>query len=70
MLTKCRPIRSYMVGDAAVFSVAGNFCATQTKCIHKQSPLNEGKLDELTLTCPWHGSQFNVCTGAVLRGRQ
>ena len=21
-----------------------------------------------TVTCPWHGSQFNVCTGAVLQG--
>jgi nitrite reductase/ring-hydroxylating ferredoxin subunit len=20
------------------------------------------------VTCPWHGSQFNVCTGAVLSG--
>ena len=20
------------------------------------------------MTCPWHGAQFNVCTGAVLRG--
>jgi nitrite reductase/ring-hydroxylating ferredoxin subunit len=30
--------------------------------------LSEGKLDGSTLTCPWHGAQFNVCTGAVLRG--
>ena len=21
-----------------------------------------------TVRCPWHGSQFNVCTGAVLQG--
>jgi nitrite reductase/ring-hydroxylating ferredoxin subunit len=31
-------------------------------------PLNEGTLDGSTVTCPWHGSQFDVCTGAVLRG--
>ena len=33
-----------------------------------QGPLNEGKLDESTVTCQWHGARFDVCTGAVLRG--
>jgi nitrite reductase/ring-hydroxylating ferredoxin subunit len=56
-----------LVGDAAVFKVAGSFCATQAKCTHRGGPLNEGSLDGSTVTCPWHGSQFNVCTGAVLR---
>jgi len=56
------------VGDVAVFNVAGSFCATQAKCTHRQGPLNEGTLDGSTVTCPWHGSQFDVCTGAVLRG--
>jgi uncharacterized protein YbjT (DUF2867 family)/nitrite reductase/ring-hydroxylating ferredoxin subunit len=57
-----------LVGDAAVFNVGGSLCATQAKCTHKQGPLSEGKLDGSTVTCPWHGSQFNVCTGEVLRG--
>ena len=57
-----------LVEDAAVFNVAGHFCATQAKCTHKQGPLNEGKLNGSTVTCPWHGSQFNVCTGEVLQG--
>lgn len=57
-----------LVGDAAVFNVAGVFCATQAKCTHRGGPLNEGKLDGSTVTCPWHGSQYNVCTGEVLRG--
>ena len=56
-----------LVRNMAVFNVAGSFCATQAKCTHKQGPLNEGKLDGSTVTCPWHGAQFNVCTGAVLR---
>jgi nitrite reductase/ring-hydroxylating ferredoxin subunit len=56
------------VGDAAVFNVAGRLCATQAKCTHRQGPLSEGKLEGATVTCPWHGSQFDVCTGAVLRG--
>jgi nitrite reductase/ring-hydroxylating ferredoxin subunit len=62
------PGSAFLVGGAAVFNVAGRFCATQAKCTHRGGPLNEGKLDGSTVTCPWHGAQFNVCTGAVLRG--
>ena len=62
------PGSALLVGDVAVFNVAGSFCATQAKCTHKQGPLSEGNLDGSTVTCPWHGSQFNVCTGAVVRG--
>src|SRR2546426_999945 len=32
------------------------------------SALSKGSLDGLTVTCPNHGAQFNVCTGEVLRG--
>jgi nitrite reductase/ring-hydroxylating ferredoxin subunit len=35
---------------------------------HRQGPLSEGSLDGTTVTCPLHGAQFNVWTGAVLRG--
>jgi nitrite reductase/ring-hydroxylating ferredoxin subunit len=57
-----------LVGEVAVFNVGGSFCATQAQCTHRQGPLNEGTLVGSTVTCPWHGTQFNVCTGAVLRG--
>lgn len=62
------PGSALLVGNVAVFNVAGSFCATQAKCTHRQGPLYEGTLDGSTVTCPWHGSQFDVCTGAVLRG--
>jgi len=62
------PGSALLVGDVAVFNLDGNFCATQDKCTHAQGPLSKGKLDGSTVTCPYHGSQFNVCTGAVLRG--
>ncbi|HEU0254160.1 MAG TPA: Rieske 2Fe-2S domain-containing protein, partial [Pyrinomonadaceae bacterium] len=62
------PGSALLVGEAAVFNVGGNLCATHDKCTHKQGPLSKGKLDGSTVTCPWHGSQFNVCTGEVLRG--
>jgi uncharacterized protein YbjT (DUF2867 family)/nitrite reductase/ring-hydroxylating ferredoxin subunit len=57
-----------LVGETAVFNVDGRLCATDAKCTHRQGPLDKGKLEGSTVTCPWHGSQFNVCTGEVLRG--
>jgi uncharacterized protein YbjT (DUF2867 family)/nitrite reductase/ring-hydroxylating ferredoxin subunit len=57
-----------LVGDVAVFSVEGGFCATQASCTHRQAPLSEGTVDGSTVTCPLHGAQFNIWTGAVLRG--
>jgi uncharacterized protein YbjT (DUF2867 family)/nitrite reductase/ring-hydroxylating ferredoxin subunit len=57
-----------LVGDVAVFNIEGGFCATQARCPHRQGPLSEGTLDGSTVTCPLHGAQFNVWTGAVLRG--
>jgi nitrite reductase/ring-hydroxylating ferredoxin subunit len=56
------------MGDVAVFNIEGGFCATQARCTHREGPLSEGTLDGSTVTCAWHGSQFNVCTGAVLQG--
>ena len=57
-----------LVGKVAVFNVAGRFCATHSICTHRGGLLSEGTIEDTTVTCPLHGSQFNVCTGAVLRG--
>jgi nitrite reductase/ring-hydroxylating ferredoxin subunit len=62
------PGAALLVGAVAAFNVAGRLCAAQAKCTHRGGPLNEGMLDASTVTCPWHGAQFNVCTGAVVRG--
>jgi nitrite reductase/ring-hydroxylating ferredoxin subunit len=48
--------------------VAGVIYAFTDNCTHISGPLNEGELVGEVLTCPWHGAQFNVCTGKVLRG--
>ena len=62
------PGSALLVGDLAVFNVDGSFCATQSRCTHRQGLLSAGKLDGSTVTCPNHRAQFNVYTGAVLRG--
>ena len=67
-LSDVPPGSAMLVGDVVVFNVEGRLCATQNKCTHRQGPLNEGTLEGSTVTCPRHGAQFNVCTGAVLRG--
>lgn len=57
-----------LLGNVAVFSVVGGFCATQALCTHRGGPLSEGAVDDTIVTCPLHGVQFNIWTGAVLRG--
>jgi nitrite reductase/ring-hydroxylating ferredoxin subunit len=43
-------------------------CAISAKCSHLGGPLDEGKRDGDTVVCPWHGSQFDLCTGEVRGG--
>ncbi len=50
----------------AVFNVAGEFYATQNECTHAEGPLCEGALEGAIIECPWHGSKFDVRTGAVV----
>ncbi len=51
----------------AICNVNGAFYAIADVCTHDDGPLGEGKLDGPVITCPRHGAQFDVCTGAVLR---
>lgn len=48
--------------------VDGTIYAFTDNCTHISGPLCEGELDNCVLTCPWHGAQFDVRTGKVLRG--
>jgi nitrite reductase/ring-hydroxylating ferredoxin subunit len=51
-----------------ISSVGGQLHAFDDTCTHKACSLAKGKLDGTTVTCPCHGSQFDVMTGEVLRG--
>jgi nitrite reductase/ring-hydroxylating ferredoxin subunit len=50
----------------AVYNVAGVFYAVDNACSHRGGPLGEGSLHGTTITCPWHGAQFDVTSGQVL----
>lgn len=52
----------------AVANVDGAFHAFGDTCTHLQCSLAEGDLEETIVTCPCHGSQFDVVSGEVLRG--
>jgi nitrite reductase/ring-hydroxylating ferredoxin subunit len=45
---------------------AGQFYATPNECPHAGGPLCEGTLEGAIIECPWHGSKFDVRTGAVV----
>jgi 3-phenylpropionate/trans-cinnamate dioxygenase ferredoxin component len=52
----------------AIASVGGAFYAFGDTCTHQGCSLAEGALQAEIVTCPCHGSQFNVTTGGVVRG--
>jgi nitrite reductase/ring-hydroxylating ferredoxin subunit len=52
----------------AVANVAGMFYVFGDTCTHLQCSLAQGDLEGTVVTCSCHGSQFDVTSGAVLRG--
>lgn len=44
------------------------YVAFDDRCTHKGGPLSDGALVCGTVQCPWHGSQFDVHSGAVKHG--
>ncbi len=51
----------------AVFNVEGTFYAIGDTCTHRGGPLSEGDVEGTRVTCPWHGAEFDLKTGNVLR---
>ena len=48
----------------AVFNCEGSFYAVDNACKHRGGPLGEGSLSGTTVTCPWHGWEYDVTSGA------
>lgn len=48
-----------------VAKVKAGFCAVVNKCPHLGFPIAGGKIDvdAGTITCPFHGSTFDLCSG-------
>ena len=49
-------------------NVDGNFYAVGSRCPHLNRVLLDGSIEGNVITCPHHGSKFDIITGKVLRG--
>src|SRR4029450_376042 len=54
--------------SVAIANVGGEFFAFDNTCTHLGCALAAGTLSGVVVTCPCHGSQFDVTTGAVVAG--
>ncbi|MEU8056910.1 Rieske 2Fe-2S domain-containing protein [Microbispora bryophytorum] len=68
-LTGNRPHR-VRAGDVDVVLVRadGRIHALENACPHLGGPLSEGWLRDGSITCPWHGSKFELRSGESLNG--
>jgi nitrite reductase/ring-hydroxylating ferredoxin subunit/uncharacterized membrane protein len=46
----------------------GEILALANRCTHRGGPLHEGEIGGGQVTCPWHGSRFDLRTGSVEQG--
>jgi nitrite reductase/ring-hydroxylating ferredoxin subunit len=53
--------------DVMVANVGGTLYATATSAL-MSAGLSEGELTGSVIQCPWHGSRFDVKTGALIGG--
>ena len=47
--------------------VGDKYYATDDRCLHMKGDLSQGKLEGTVVTCPVHGSQYDVSNGHVVR---
>jgi 3-phenylpropionate/trans-cinnamate dioxygenase ferredoxin subunit len=54
--------------EILVSNIGGKLYAINNKCTHRNGDLSNGKLEGNIVTCPKHGSKFDVTTGKVVSG--
>jgi len=50
-----------------IANVGGEFFAMRATCNHMGGPLDKGTLEGNVVTCPLHGSKWDVKTGQLVR---
>jgi nitrite reductase (NADH) small subunit len=62
--------RTVMAGayEVALFNVGGTFYALENSCPHQGSPIVDGPIEGLTVTCPWHAWCFDLRSGSMTLG--
>ncbi len=56
------------MGPVAIYHIGGEVFAVQDTCPHAGARLSHGELTGAVVTCPGHGSQFDVTSGEPRRG--
>jgi glycine betaine catabolism B len=54
--------------EVCLVNVGGECHAIGNVCTHEEGPLDQGRLEEYEVECPWHGSRFDIRTGQVMLG--
>ena len=54
--------------EILVINLNGRYFCLAARCTHAGAPLVEGEIFGDVLICPWHGSNFRVTDGSVLKG--
>jgi len=54
--------------DALLVRQHGRLCGLAHSCTHLGGPLSEGTLKDGSVVCPWHGSEFALGDGHVIKG--
>jgi len=54
--------------EILVSNIGGKYYAINNKCTHRNGDLSQGKLEGNIVTCPKHGSKFDITTGKVVSG--
>jgi 3-phenylpropionate/trans-cinnamate dioxygenase ferredoxin subunit len=62
-------MKEVLVRDRAVLlaRIGDSYYAADNRCPHMGGKLSSGKLDGTVVTCPLHGSQFDLRDGQVVR---
>jgi nitrite reductase/ring-hydroxylating ferredoxin subunit len=55
-------------GVIAIFRLGDRICAIRDVCPHAGFSLADGEFEDGIVTCPEHGSRFEVCSGERVRG--
>ncbi len=63
-----RRVQETPVGPVALYQVDGRLSCVGDICPHAGATVSEGELDGAVVTCPGHGSRFDVSTGERVRG--
>lgn len=51
-------------GESVIVArIDGHLCAVRNQCSHMPLPLDGGKVENGTITCPFHNSVYNLCSG-------